>query len=296
MIEMKGVIVPMTTPFLDNGTVDYDTLSKTTKFLVGNGIKYLYPCGTTGEMHLLTSEERMQIAETVIEAAASKAYVFVQCGSVTEAETITLIKHAKSARSDGIGVVTPSFFGLNEKEMVGFYKRISEVAGDSFPIYLYNIPQCSGNDISFTACSTIAEQCQNVVGIKYSYNDANRVCDYLSIRDYGFSVLVGLERQYLGYLAMGCDGVVSGCASVTPKLFLNLYNAFLSGNIAEAQKLQRKVDRVYKVLTKNKSIARVKAGEQILGLGNGVMRAPLMSVSLEEYHELEKELKEFLNE
>lgn len=295
MEKMKGVIVPMTTPFLDNGTVDYDTISKTTKFLIEKGIKYLYPCGTTGEMHLLSTEERIQIAETVIETAKRKAFVFVQCGSVTETETITLIEHAKSAGSDGIGVVTPSFFGLNEKEMVGFYSRISEVAGKDFPIYLYNIPQCSGNDITFSACSHIAEQCQNVVGIKYSLSDANRVCDYLSIRNYDFSVLVGLERQYLGYLAMGCDGVVSGCASVTPKLFLGLYDAFLSGNMENALKLQRKVDRVYKVLTKNKSIARVKAGEHILGLGNGLMRSPLTPITLEEYHELEKELKEFLN-
>lgn len=295
MVNMHGVIVPMTTPFLENGSVDYTTLSATTKFLISNGIKYLYPCGTTGEMHFLSAEERKHISETVIEAAGKDASVFVQCGSVTETETISLIEHAKSAGSDGVGVVTPSFFGLNENEMVDFYCRISQAAGKDFPIYLYNIPQCSGNDISFTACSRIAEQCPNIVGIKYSYNDANRICDYLSIRDYTFSVLVGLERQYLGYLAMGCDGVVSGCASVTPKLFLALYDAFCNNDIAKAQELQRKVDKVYRILTKDKSIARVKAGEQILGLGNGLMRAPLTSVTVDVYHELEKELKSFFN-
>ena len=121
------------------------------------------------------------------------------------------------------------------------------------------------------------------------------MCDYLSIRDYSFSVLVGLERQFLGYLALGCDGVVSGCASVTPKLFLDLYDAFLAGDLSKAQELQRKIVNVYRILTKDRSIARVKAGEQILGLGNGLMRAPLIPVSVNVIHEIEQELREFIN-
>ena len=292
--RMHGVVVPLTTPFCDDGSVDYDTAASLTKYLVEAGIRWLFPCGTTGEMHFLTCEEKKQLADTVVKAAGEKAGVFVQCGSITEKETISMIEYARKAGAAGAGIVTPSFFGLTEDELVDYYKRVSAAAGEDFPIYLYNIPQCSGNDISFRACERIAYGCPNVIGIKYSQSDANRVCDYLSIRNYNFSVLVGLERQYLGYLALGCDGVVSGCAIITPGLFLDLYDAYISGDIQKAQLLQRKIDKVYSMLTKNKSIARVKAGEQIIGFGNGKMREPLSAVSLNEYHELEKELEEFL--
>ena len=82
MVNMHGVIVPMTTPFLENGSVDYTTLSATTKFLISNGIKYLYPCGTTGEMHFLSAEERKHISETVnpkrIVLASLQASVLLQ--------------------------------------------------------------------------------------------------------------------------------------------------------------------------------------------------------------------------
>ena len=293
-MTMTGVIVPMTTPFTDDGAVDYGTLEKTTHYLIDHGIRCLYPCGTTGEMHLLTTQERKQIAETVINEAGGQAFVFVQCGGITFDETLELAQHAESIGANGIGIVSPSFFGLSDREMVDYYDRILKETNDELPVYLYNIPQCSGNDISVNACREIADSHLNVVGIKYSYNDANRVCDYLSIRDYDFSVLVGLERQFLGYLALGCDGVVSGCASIAPELFLELYSAFKSGDIASAQKYQRKIDKLFLLLTHDKSIARVKAAEQILGLGNGKLRSPLSSVTRETYLEIEDALSDIL--
>lgn len=58
-----------------------------------------------------------------------------------------LVGQAAGAAADGVGVVTPMFLGVTDKEMTAYYEKISSLVPAEFPIYLYNIPQCSGNDL-----------------------------------------------------------------------------------------------------------------------------------------------------
>ena len=107
---MYGVVVPMTTPFGEDGKVDVEALEQETDFLVDKGVDCLYPCGTTGEMLLMSVEERKLVAETVMRRAANRMIVYVHCGAMTTEDTLDLAAHAKSIGADGIGVITPAFF------------------------------------------------------------------------------------------------------------------------------------------------------------------------------------------
>ena len=94
MKKLKGVITAMTTCFDENDQVDVNGMQELTEFLIESGVNCLYPCGTTGEMHLLTVEERKLIAETVVNAAAGRVTVYIQVGAMTTKDTIELAKHA----------------------------------------------------------------------------------------------------------------------------------------------------------------------------------------------------------
>lgn len=294
MKRMKGIVAALTTPFTDNDCVDYDAAYDSAKFLIDKGIQFLYPCGTTGEMHLMSVEERKKLAETIVSAAAGKASVFVQCGAMTTRDTCSLIEHAKKIGADGVGIVTPTFFSMSDEELIEYYKAAAVCAGKDFPIYIYNIPQCSANDISADVCRKLAEEYENIIGIKYSWNDAGRISDYVRIKDYSFSVLVGMEGHILPYLSMGCDGVVSGCANAFPELFVAMYRAYSEGNGGQALRLQRRIDDLLKILTPDHSIARVKAAQHMRGKNYGRMRAPLQALDQAAYVEMEKALKDFL--
>lgn len=293
---MKGVIVAMTTPFADDDSVDTGALCENTQWLMDRGITCLYPCGTTGEMLLMDCEERKRVAESVVKTAADKADVFVQCGAMTTRDTLKLVEHAKSIGAAGIGVVTPAYFGLSEAEMLEHYQAVSRCAGEDFPVYLYNIPQCAANDLTIRVCRRIAETCPNVLGIKYSFSNADRVSEYLSLRDYHFSVLVGLEKHFLPYLSIGCDGVVSGCANAFPELFLEIYDAFRAGDLERALRLQRIAERLSNLVSGPQSNARVKLAQKYRGQRSGHMRRPLMDVSGEEAAAFTAQLSQFLSE
>ena len=182
MKKFYGVVTPLSTPMCADENVDYDSLESLCHFLIEKGINGLYPNGTTGEVVYLTADERKKILEHVVKAAAGRAVVFSMVGAATTAETIELAQHAEKAGADGIGVVTPYYHKLSDDQLFAHYKKVSESVASDFPIYLYAIPQLAANDISVSLAERIANECPNVIGIKYSYPDMPRMLKFLNVR------------------------------------------------------------------------------------------------------------------
>lgn len=293
MKKLYGVVVPMTTPFNKNGTVDITALEEETDFLIEKGVHGLYPCGTTGEMLLMNLDERELVAETVVKRAAEKVVVYIQCGEIATHNTQRLALHAKSVGADGIGVVTPSFFGINEKAMINFYTTVAKSLPDDFPIYLYNIPQCSTNDISANVCEVLVENCPNIIGIKYSGSDTNLVLDYLKTNDGDFSVLLGADKNFLPSMVIGCEGTVSGCAGVLPELFVDIYKTYQAGEMDKALQFQLEANELIDILKAGSDLSFFKEALKMRGLKSGYVKAPLMNILEEERVLLYENLKVF---
>lgn len=291
---MYGVITAMTTPFLENGEVNLPAVEELTEFLIQSGVNCLYPCGTTGEMILMTNEQRKQVAETVVKKAAGRVIVYIHVGAAKEEDTIELAKHAHSIGADGVGVVTPMFFGLTERELVEFYVRVSKALPDDFPMYLYNIPQCSTNDISAKAVKEIKERCKNVVGVKYSWADMHRTLDYLEAGGEDFSVLVGFDRLLIPALEIGCDGTVSGASSVFPEPFVEAYKKYQEGDKEGARKALWDCNEVVNKLKAGSRLGIFKDVQDMRGLTGGYMHKPLLGVTPEEHEELKKQFANLL--
>lgn len=288
--KLYGITVAMVTPFDGDGHVDLGAVGMLSRMLVDKGVNCLYPCGTTGEMLRMTVSERKAVAETVVKAAEGKATVYIHCGAMTEEDTIELAMHARDIGADGVGIVTPQFFGANDRELVGYYKRVAGNVPD-FPIYLYNIPQCAGNDLTPTTVDRITDACPNVIGIKYSFADINRTIDYVHAKKPGFSVLHGCDRALTGMLALGCDGTVSGIAGVFPEPFVAVYEAYTQGDMERAGKLQDVCIRFCDALKRGTNMSYFKEGLKMRGIPAGYMRRPQLDLEPEETKRLGQELE-----
>lgn len=294
MKKLHGVTVAMVTPFDTDGKVDVSALKALTETLVEKGVDCLYPCGTTGEMLRLSVEERKLVAETVVKTAAGRVTVFIHVGSMRQNDTIALAKHAQSIGADGIGVVTPQFFTVNDLEMEAYFVAVAESV-PNFPVYLYNIPQCAANDLKSEVVARICERCANVVGIKYSFADMGRTLQYLSAKE-GFSVLHGMDKLLVSLLDMGCDGTVSGCAGVVPEPYVACMKAYRDGDMAEARKWNRVCVKVTDILRGGSNMSYFKEAITARGLNGGVMRAPQLDISAEERDGMVADLKQVLGE
>ncbi len=291
MRKLKGVTVAMVTPYTSSGDVDIQAVKRLTEFLIGKGVDGLYPCGTTGEMLHLQTEERKRILEGVLEQNHGRIPVYAHVGAATTKETVELARHAKSAGADGIGVVTPQFFKITREELIGYFCDVAEAVGE-FPMYLYNIPQCSGNDLPADVCRQVAKMCGNVVGIKYSFGDMGRTLEYLKVQDGQFEVLHGMDKIFASLLVMGCSGTVSGCAGVFPEPYVGVYRAYQEHNLKEMERWQRLAAEIGDILHNGENMSYFKSALEIRGLPVGGMRLPQRDISSEERKLLETQLQE----
>ncbi|MEM4724747.1 MAG: dihydrodipicolinate synthase family protein [Candidatus Hadarchaeum sp.] len=296
MKKMRGVVVAMTTPFTADGEVDFAALDSETEFLINAGVHALYPCGTTGEMLFMTNEQREAVAKAVVDKAAGRVLVYIHVGATRMEDTIRLAQHAYRIGADGVGVVTPIFFPFNDRELENFYVTISRSLPEDFPIYMYNIPQCSANDLRPEVCARILAKCENIIGIKYSYCDMHRVLDYLQLREVrrDFSVLVGFDRLLLPALRIGCDGTVSGAASVFPEPFVEVYEKYMAGDMAGAEAAMWRANDIVKKLKAGTSIGTFKEAQRLRGFGGGYVHPPLMEITAEEKEALKRALQMYL--
>ena len=65
MAIFKGVGVALVTPFMENGSVDYNGLQKLINFQIENGTDYLVVQGTTGESATLSANEKKAVLDYI---------------------------------------------------------------------------------------------------------------------------------------------------------------------------------------------------------------------------------------
>lgn len=279
---MKGVITPIVCPFTLDDQIDYGAFGEMIEYLIEKGVDGLYVNGSTGEMNRMTIQERKDLTEYAIEKVSGRVGVYVQCGAQNTAQAIELALHAFEKGADGIGAVTPSYMGVNDREMVQYYVDIASKLPDDFPVYLYNIPQCSANDITPAVVEQILAKCKNVVGIKYSLSNVDRFREYIACNNGNFDVISGPDRIMLQALTMGCVGVVAGCSQCDPVPFVNCYKEYINGNLSAAEQANKELNELCDIVRAGGDIAYTKASMVSEGLPLTYPRRPALPIDDDE--------------
>lgn len=272
--KVKGVIIPLLTPFDEQGKIYTTATKQLIEFLIERGIHGLFPGGTTGEGPLLTIQERRQLAETVVEAADGRVPVIVHTGAITTAEALELTQHAQAVGAQAAAIVPPYYYHHSDEALFRHFELIATQTSD-FPIYLYNYP-VAGNHLSVYLIARLAECCPNIVGLKDSSGTLDTLVACSSLRDGNFNTANGSDGLILAAMAMGFDACVSGNANVVPELVVALYHAATEGNLELARELQRKVDAVRQLLGDGGDLSLFKGILAQRGLDAGAVRAPLL--------------------
>lgn len=292
MKKLHGIVTAMVTPIGKDRKILMPSVDALVEKLIRSGIHGLYPLGSTGEMLLLDSQERKSMAERVIETTAGRIPVFIHIAAPTTREAVELAKHASEAGADGIAAVTPMYYAVSDEEMVEYYDAIARNVPADFPVYLYNLPQSTINDLSVDVCSRLAQMHPNIIGIKYSYPDLLRTRKYLEVNNGTFSVLQGCDLLVDAALALGCDGIVSGLSNSFPEAFVQAYDAVRAGDEDAVRAAMKKVCSVGDILLDGGGMANMKAALALQGIEMGEMVPPLLPASPEKMQELEMRLKE----
>lgn len=124
--KLYGIVVATVTPLTGDGRINPEALGKLNHFLIDKGVHGLFPCGSTGEGVLLSTEERKKVAELTVKEASPKVPVVIHTGSVNMQEAIELTLHARDIGADGAALVPPYYFTVDDQTIFQFYSMIAE--------------------------------------------------------------------------------------------------------------------------------------------------------------------------
>ncbi len=216
--ELRGVTPPLVTPFTgpDADAVDHDALADVVAHAVDGGAVGIFPNGTTSECASLTADERAAVVETTVANAGGRPVL----AGVADTALPDVLDHADRAASVGADavVVTPPYYQAESGEG-GNRAFLERVADDApLPVFLYDIPSCTGNPLSTETAIALADH-PNVVGYKDSSGDFTGFCRLLRETPDEFVTLQGFDSLFLPSLRMGATGGVHALANVIPEAF-----------------------------------------------------------------------------
>jgi dihydrodipicolinate synthase/N-acetylneuraminate lyase len=200
------------TPLADGGgEVDGAAIAAVWEHQRRGGVDGVFCCGTTGEGMLLTAAERQLVAERFREACAGR--LVVHAGAQTTADTVRLAEHAASIGANGVAVIPPAYYPLDEDALTEHFCAAADACAP-VDFYLYAFADRSGYQLPPAVVERVRARSGNVAGLKVSEPSIERVKPYLAL---GLPVLVGSEPLIPEALAAGAAGSVSGLASAFPQ-------------------------------------------------------------------------------
>lgn len=286
---LRGTGVALVTPFSADGNIDFDALEKVIDSVIGNGVEYVVTLGTTGETPTLSKEEKKEIVAFTFDKVSNRVPVVVGVGGnntrdlVRDLETFPLDK--------AVAVLSASPY-YNKPSQEGIYQHYKALAAVSpKPLILYNVPGRTGRNVEAETTLRLANEVENICGIKEAANHMVQIMQILSKCPSDFIVLSGDDDLVLPQLACGIDGVISVAANCFPKQFSNMVRAGLSSDFKTAKQLNDPLLTAYSLLFTENNPAGVKAFLSEQGLIENYLRLPLVPLS----EPLQKKVKEYLN-
>ena len=274
----RGVICPTVTPLKPSGDINPDLIGPLVDWLIEAGVSGIYPLGSTGEGPLFSADERKAVAAATVEAVAGRVPVIVHTGAMTTDEAIELTRHARDIGADAASVITPWYYQHSEEALEAHYRALLEaVAG--FPVYLYNLPKFANNNLSAALVTRLARAYENCVGLKDSSGDLLTMCAVNHLQDGRFNTAIGPDNLILAGLALGLDCSVSGNSNHFPEIVTGIHQAFQAGDLAKAQRLQKRLKAVSDVVGGAGWLSAVKGIMAARGLPVGGVRPPMLGAS-----------------
>ena len=289
MLNIKGSIVALVTPFNEDGSVDYGKIRELVNWHIAEGTDAIVSLGTTGETPTLTNDECHKIVETTIATAAGRIPIIVGSGSNSTQQMLEKSRTYASMGADGLLVISPYYNKANNE---GMYRHFATVADNvDCPQILYNVPSRTGCAIPVDVVAKLSQH-PNVAAIKEASGDlsyATAVSRYLND---GFAMYSGNDDVIVPIMALGGSGVISVWANAMPKAVHQLVADYVAGDHASALAAQQKYFDFIKALFCEVNPIPVKAAMNLMGNHVGSLRLPLCDISAAGEAKLRAAMKE----
>jgi 4-hydroxy-tetrahydrodipicolinate synthase len=283
-----GTYTAIVTPFKD-GKIDEAAFERLIEFQIKGGVNGIVPAGTTGESSTLGYQENIDIVAHAVKIARGKIKVIAGTGANSTAEAVYLTRAAEEARADASLQVAPYY---NKPTQEGLYQHFKAIAGvTSMPIILYNIPGRCGVEIAVETVKRLARECKNIVAIKESGGNCDRVSQLRGALGPKFTILSGDDSLTLPFMSLGAQGVISVASNVIPREVSQMVKLYLTGKSDAALEIHEQFYPLFKDLFIETNPIPVKAALAMMKYLTEEYRLPLVSMDPENRNTLRQTMK-----
>ena len=279
MSIFEGAGVAIVTPFQADGSVNYDKLDELIDFHCNGGTDAIIICGTTGESHSLTTDERKAIP------------VIAGTGSNCTRTAIDLSKEAVEDGVDGLLLVTPYYNKTTQNGLIAHYKAVAAEA--KAPIILYSVASRTGVNIEPATVATLVKEVDNIVGVKEASGNISQISKIMQLTDGNIDLYSGNDDQIVPILSVGGKGVISVLSNVAPQEAHDIVAKFQVGDVKGSRDLQLKALPLVEQLFCEVNPIPVKKALNLMGMEVGGLRMPLSELSAEHTESLKKAMVDF---
>ncbi|ELZ71992.1 4-hydroxy-tetrahydrodipicolinate synthase [Haloferax sp. Atlit-10N] len=287
--DFRGVYPAMTTPFHDDGSIDFEQFQADVRRLEEAGVDGIVPVGSTGESATLTHDEHVEVVEAAVEAVEDVPVV-AGSGSNSTREALELSRRSADAGADALLLISPYY---NKPEQAGLVEHYRTIADEiDLPQIVYNVPGRTGSNILPETAATLAEH-PNITAYKAASGDLGQISEVVErTRDEQFAVLSGDDALTLPILSVGGVGAISVTANVEPARVGAMVHSALQGDYERARDIHHDLAPLNRHLFSETNPIPVKEAMEIRGYGPARLRPPLTRLTEENTEELRRLLSD----
>jgi 4-hydroxy-tetrahydrodipicolinate synthase len=286
---IKGSIVAIVTPMLEDGSLDLPSFRKLIDFHIEQGTDGIVVVGTTGESPTVDVEEHELLISEAVGHAKGRIPIIAGTGANSTKEAIELASFSKRAGADASLSVVPYYNKPTQEGLYLHFKAIAEAV--DMPHILYNVPGRTVADLNNDTVLRLAD-IPNIVGIKDATGNIERGSDLLQRAPQDFAVYSGDDASSLALMLLGAQGSISVTANVAPKLMHEMCRAALEGDVARAREINFRLLGLHRKLFVEANPIPVKWAVFRLGLMKNALRLPLTPLSPSVYGVIEEAMRE----
>lgn len=274
--KFKGIFTALLTPFTQDGSVDVTALEQLMNYNMKKGVSGFYVGGSTGEVFLLSPEERCTVYETCARVAKGKCTLIAHVGDLSTKNAITYAKMCEELGYDAISSVTPFYYKFSKDELVQYYRDIADAV--NVPVLMYYIPALSGVAIGLDVFEQLLPD-PRFLGVKFTGND---FFTFERLREkYPDKLLYnGYDEMFLCGMAMGADGAIGSTYNLMAEKFVKMAQLCKESNFVQAREIQHEANEIIADLVQNGNVngALKFALTDLVGIDMGICRKPFDDV------------------
>ena len=292
MSKLKGLGVALVTPFNEDSSIDFDSLTKLVEYNIANGTDFLVVLGTTAETATLSKAEQAQVIEHIVKVNNKRLPLVLGIGGNNTLAVKEQIESTDLKDFEGILSVSPYY---NKPNQEGIYQHYKMLASTGKNIIIYNVPGRTGQNIEAATTLRLAKDFPNLFMIKEASPNISQYFDILRKKTAGFSLVSGDDEFTLPVTLAGGDGVISVIGQAYPKLFSDMIKLAKESKVKEAYAIHNQLVELIRLIFAEGNPCGVKTVLAEMGIIKNHLRLPLIKASENLQDRIKAEMKNLQN-